>query len=371
MPDGLAVQKASFLCYRLFEVGDEVDLARAEGLLAGGTARARPVRERSEALEIPNPPLAVTLGRRKVLAGGAEVEVDLEARVFDFGVVSLLATLPCRPSATLASLVDLADDLYDSPRLLELARREVDLLMERLAADVRRAHRWEGHEEYTVLFVEEIGGPAGSASATDILADSQALVRLLVGERSPLPLAHGERADVLERSFSYQERDLAAIDWNSALVVEPSGSRDIPHLLEFATAQLLEMRYYDMLLDREIVRIYGEISRGRPGFLSLFQGRYARLSREMTRLVVEMAEFNERVENALKIVGDFYLARVYMGAVRRFRIPVWQQALARKQALLAQAYALLKADLDTRRTLILESLVALLIVLELFVVLRT
>ncbi|HUB07930.1 MAG TPA: hypothetical protein VMB50_13045 [Myxococcales bacterium] len=367
----MVIHKASFLSYRLFEVGDEVDLARAETLLAGGTARARPVRERSEALEIPNPPLTVPLGRRKVVAAGAEVEVELEARVFDFGVVSLLATLPCRTPAGFADLVELADDLYDSPHLLELAARETGLLMDRLAGAVRRAHRWEGHEEYTVLFIEEVSSPSGPATATELLGDQQALVRLLVGERSPLPLAQGERADVLERSFSYQERDLAAIDWNSAIVVEPSGSLDIPHLLEFATAQLLEMRYYDMLLDRELVRIYGEISRRRPGFFSLFQGRYSRLSREMTRLVVEMAEFNERVENALKIVGDFYLARVYMGAVRRFRIPDWQQALGRKQALLAQAYALLKSDLDTRRTLSLEILVALLIVLELFVVLKT
>ncbi|MHB8417897.1 MAG: hypothetical protein ACYDCL_07465 [Myxococcales bacterium] len=370
MPEGFTVRKASFLCYRLFEVGDEVDLGYAERLLAGGTVRARPIRERSEALEIPNPPLALPLGRRQIVASGAETEVELEARVFDFGVVSLLATLPCATPVPLSDLVDLADDLYDSQRLLELARREVDLLMDKLAPSIRRPHRWDGHEEYTVLFIDEIAGAAGPATATELLADQQTLVRLIVGEKSPLPLAQPERADVLERSFSYQERDLAAIDWNSALVVEPSGSRDIPHLLEFATAQLLEMRYYDMLLDRELVRFYGEISRRRQGLVSLFQGRYSRLSREMTRLVVEMAEFNERVENALKIVGDFYLARVYMGAVRRFRIPVWQQALARKQALLAQAYALLKADLDTRRTLGLEILIALLILLELFLVLK-
>jgi hypothetical protein len=254
--------------------------------------------------------------------------------------------------------------------MLALARREVDALVERLAPAIRRAHRWEGHETYTVLFVEQMTGAAGEVTATELLASEQILTRLLVGERSPLPLSSLQRDDVLRRTFSYQERDLAVVDWNSALVLEPSGSRDIPELLEFATAQLLEMRYYDMLLDRELARIYGEISGGRQGLLALFWGRYAKLSRELTRLVVEMAEFNEQVENAVKIVGDFYLARVYAGAVRRFRIPLWQQALDRKQALLGQAYDLLKTDLDTRRVLSLDLLIAILIIGELVLALK-
>ncbi len=183
MSEALTVRKASFLSYRLFEVGDEVDLVRAVGLLGGGTGRRRPARERSEALEIPNPPLAVPLGRKTLLVCGAEAEVDLEARIFDFGVVSLLATLSCPTPATLESLVDVADDLYDSPVLLQLARGEADVLMERLAPAVRRAHHWEGHEEYTVLFLEEVCGSEGPATASELLRAEQAVVRVIVGER--------------------------------------------------------------------------------------------------------------------------------------------------------------------------------------------
>ncbi len=370
MPERFVVHKGSFLTFRLFEVGDEVDLLRAEQILAGTTARARPRRDRSEAIEIPNPPLAIPLGKRQLAIDGRDTEIELELRVFDFGVASLRAQLTLPSAVELDQLVGLADDLYDSQPMLALARREVDTLMERLAPAIRRAHRWEGYETYTLLFVEQMTGASGEVTASELLSSEQILVRLLVGERSPLPLSELQREDVLKRTFSYQERDLAVVDWNSALVLEPSGSRDIPELLEFATAQLLEMRYYDMLLDRELGRIYGEISGGRGGLLSLFWGRYTKLSRELTRLVVEMAEFNEQVSNAVKIVGDFYLARVYAGAVRRFRIPLWQQALDRKQALLAQAYELLKTDLDTRRVLSLDLLIALLIVGELVLALK-
>ncbi len=370
MPGALTVHKGAFLAYRLFEVADEVDLARAEQLLLGEAARTRPRRERSEALEIPNPPLAVSLGRRTLSLAGRERQLELSARLFDFGVVSLLFTAALEAPVELGSLVALSDELADSPALVELGRREVDLLMGRLDPAARRPHRWEGHETYTVLFLEELRGEKGPALATDLLRDSQLVVRLLVGEQSTLPLSAAERHDVLRRRFSYQKRDLAVIDWNSALVLEPSGSRDVPDLLEFATAQLLELRYYDALLDRELARIYGEISTRRFGLFSLFGGRYSQLSREMTRLVVEVAEFAERIENAVKVVGDFYLARVYHGAVLRFRLPVWQAALDRKQELLVQTAGVLKQDLDTRRTLSLDLLIALLILGELLLVLK-
>ena len=58
-------------------------------------------------------------------------------------------------------------------------------------------------------------------------------------------LSVAERQDVTQRHFSYGEDDLVVVDWNAAFVYEPSGSRDIPDILEIANAQLLEFRYYD------------------------------------------------------------------------------------------------------------------------------
>ena len=43
--------------------------------------------------------------------------------------------------------------------------------------------------------------------------------------------------------------------------------------------------------------------------------------RRTAALLVDMSEMVERVENAVKIVGDFYLARLYQAALRRFRLP--------------------------------------------------
>src|ERR1019366_2372171 len=88
------------------------------------------------------------------------------------------------------------------------------------------------------------------------------------------------------------------------------------------------------------------------------------------RRLVELSEFAERVDNTLKVIGDFYLARVYESAVRRFRIRAWQASIDAKQALLAQAYSLIRGQIDARRTTLLELVVIVLIVVEVLLALR-
>jgi hypothetical protein len=202
------------------------------------------------------------------------------------------------------------------------------------------------------------------------VTDAPAVAKMLLGEAGPKSLADDARRDVLKHAHSYFEDDLAIIDYTSALVVEPSGSRDIPDILEFAASQLLELRYYDEILNRELLRIYDEFDIAHRTRRNLFRSPYEKLARAVLRRFVELSEFTERVDNALKVVGDFYLARVYRSAVQRFRIATWQASVDGKQALVAQAYSLLKGEVDIRRSTLLEIIVIVLILLELVAALR-
>jgi uncharacterized Rmd1/YagE family protein len=85
----------------------------------------------------------------------------------------------------------------------------------------------------------------------------------------------------------------------------------------------------------------------------------------MTLRYVEQSEFAERVDNALKVIGDFYLARVYRSAVRRFHIAEWRNSVSGKQRLLAQAYEIVRGEIESHRSTVLELVVIVLILLEL------
>jgi hypothetical protein len=267
--------------------------------------------------------------------------------------------LSIHPGTDLGDLLPLCDELYESTAVDELAQKEIIAAMPRLRPAIAGEHDWRSAETYTVVFIEEIDGhPKG-----EDLLKWPLLAKLLVGEASSKRLARSENADLLAHAHSYFEDDLAVIDWNSAVVLEPSGSRDIPDILEFATSQLLKLRYYDGVFDKHLARIYDDLAQAqRAG--SVLRSPYRHLARNVLGRVVELNEFAERVDNALKIIGDFYLARVYETAVRRFRISAWQGSIDGKQALVAQAYDLIKGEIDVRRATLLELVIIILLLFE-------
>jgi hypothetical protein len=361
--DPLVLEKASILCYRLYDVADEVDLAVAESLLARDARRLRLSRAGAEYLMLPNPPLVVGLGRRSLALPDRTVEVEARARLFDFGAASIVLSVPVPAGTSLEALIPIADRLYDGPEVDALALELVEALRRTVAPAMDNPHLWNQVESYSLVFVESLRG----SPRAEAIAERPDLARLLLGETTEL--SEAERSDVTRRHFSYGTTDLAVIDWNAAFVLEPSGSHDIPDILEIANAQLLELRYYDDALDLRLAGVHERLKRERRRLGSFFRSPYPALARQVQLTLLEMSEFFERVENSLKIIGDFYLARVYESAVEQLRIPAWKQTVTRKQQILGDIYAWLKGEVDTARSLTLEVAIVVLIVIELLVAL--
>ena len=363
MAETLRVEKGEILSYRVFDVGAEIDLDAAEVPCAHMTPRRATISaDPPHVFDLAHPPLVVDIGKRAVTlaATGGPVEVHLSARLFDYGAVSVQAAIPIAAGTELAKLLPLCDEVYESTALEKLARAEVEKLLATITKAVKGRHDWKGAESYTVLFLTQLGV---GWTAKDLLA-WEPLAKLLIGEPRDKKLSDSEARDVLKHAHSYFEDDLAVIDWNSAIVLEPSGSRAIPEILEFATSQLLELRYYDGVFDRELARIYDDLGEVRRGPFTIFRDPYLRLGKAVLRRLVELTEFTERVDNSLKIIGDFYLARVYQSAVRRFRIGAWQSSINEKQQLVAQAYGFIRGEIESRRSVLLEVIVILLILAE-------
>jgi hypothetical protein len=364
----LVVRRGRILVFRIVDIGDEVLLDEAERSISRGedARRLKLSRAGSLALVFKSPPLDVALGTRPLplLPGGGPAEVAVAARLFDYGNISVRFEVPVAPGTPLEDLVPLCDDLYESELLSEEARRDAAVLVARLGKTVIKPHAWSDVETYAVIFVEELDGHPTAAQ----VLETDVVPKLLLGERSDRPLAPGQRAEMLRHAYSYLDDDLVLIDWDSAFVLEPSGSRDVPDVLELGCGQLQGTRYYDQLMDEELATIYDRVELAGKGTMSqLIWSPYDRVAREVHERWLDVTEVTERVETSIKVVGDFYLARVYRGALERLRVPEWQKAVYRKQALIAQVYALLKGQIDTRRSMLLELTIVLLIVFELLV----
>jgi hypothetical protein len=365
----LVIREGRVLGYRQLDVADEVDLVACQALLkASAPRRGALTREGAQSLVITAPPLEIALGPRSMTLPRTAKRIDAEvsARVFDYGAISFSFEIAIAPGSTLGDLVAWCDELYDSPELDQAAREMLPPLLARLQGAVRGRHEWNAVETYTVVYVRRFEGdpPAGEVLASPSLAS------LVLGEPTNRKLSNSQRNDVLAHAHSYFDDDLVVVDWNCAFVLEPSGSRDIPDILELASSQLLELRYYDELFDAELANVYHALDRARGGRVGVIGSGWVDLGRRVVSRLVELSEFAERVDNTLKVIGDFYLARVYESAVRRFRIRAWQASIDAKQALLAQAHSLIRGEVDARRTTLLELVVIVLILVEVILALR-
>src|SRR5690242_18005221 len=90
VPDSTPWAHGDVTFYRLYDIGYEIDLERVSRLLvANAPERPRPLRGEAQAIQIPNPPVTVRLGTEPVRFGERVHDVDLSARLFDFGAISL------------------------------------------------------------------------------------------------------------------------------------------------------------------------------------------------------------------------------------------------------------------------------------------
>jgi len=168
------------------------------------------------------------------------------------------------------------------------------------------------------------------------------------------PLSAQERDDVRRHRISYLVNDLVVPTWNAALVYDnEAGAQAAIEILEFANSQLLEFRYYDELLDAELARIYAQLQV--TGWFQNWVGRrYTRAARQVHSLFIDVNELTDKTENALKIAGDVYAARLFGLAAARLGLDQWKANVREKLKTLDDIYRFAVEQTSMARGEILE-----------------
>ena len=362
-PAGRPVVTGRATVYRLFDVGGEIHLDQVLAKLASSSPdRVRPAGGEAQAFEISNPPLTCSLGTEQLTVLGERRQVELSARIYDFGVISLRVRVDAGAPLTLAEFTRFGRAVDATREITELLEDEVIQLVERMGTSIERPRIAEVREDYVVYHVTGASGGDGGPPLRDVILDTD-LAPLLLGESRPL--SEEARRELLPHRFSYYADDLAILSWDNALIVEPSGAvSDVEYILEFANAQLLELRYYDSLLDGELPKLYDRIEKARVRRRRFIGAGYSQLLGEMQTLVAEVTELVERAENALKVTNDVYLARVYSTALDLYRAKTWRAGIDRKLTIIRDTYAMLNGEAQARRAELLEIAIIALIVFE-------
>ncbi len=364
------VVSGGIVAYRLFDIAYAIDLSAAEALWTersrASSLRARLTTTPAKAVTFGVAPVEIALAPVSLSLGAGAVTATVTARLYDFGVVTFAVRLPAGRLAWSAysGLMNEADRrLRDEEGGNGLWARLLNEIRTTFATALIRPVTSAIEEDYLIGVVHAFDEPL-TAEALQARLD---LVPLLSGEMRPL--ADSARGDLLRQSFSYYTDDLVVLTWDRAFIYEPRQDSDVADVLEVANAQLLEMRYYDELLDAELPRMYDLIERAQRAAPLLASRRFANLARRLSALVAEVTELTERVDNALQVTEDVYLARVYAAALELFRVPAFGAAVDRKLAIIRDTYAALYQESSAARGALMEAIIVVLIAIEIVIAL--
>ncbi len=344
-----------------FDVGYEIDLRRLR-LLASGDARTQEpadgARKSTPArVQYVSPALTLPLAARPLSLTGRTALADVQLRAHEFGAVTVRFALPFDEIAC-DGLPELTASLSTGSALESEARAVLNEVLPRLAGAILRPAQ-DGHamiEDYYVIqvtrFAPELDAPALLGAHRELLA------RIVHCE--PEPLSPSETDEVLRTAVTYTPRDLVVTDWNVALVYDEDYT-DALDVLELLNVQLLELRFLDAMLDRRIGALYEYV--GRPRRLLSFRREVVRV-RELSELRLDTATLRERLVNAVKLVGDLYLTKIYARTADRLHLGEWQRSIDGKLELVQKIADVLAGRGATARAEILELTIILLILFE-------
>lgn len=355
-------------CHVLFacDIGFGIDLDHASGLLSIRAERGEPAPSPRAALkhtrrapkyfDYTPRPLVISRAAEPISVGGWKTAPAVEVVAYDFGVLSVRYEIQF--AGSMESVLALGLALYENAQLQLDARRHVQAVMQSLLPAVSRPDFGPMVEDY---FVYQVRRFTGAQSPAELLSLAREHVAGLLRSESG-PLAEEEVRDAVSERISYSPQDATVIDWNAAMVVG-EGAEDILAVLEFANVELLEMRFLDEALDRALSQAY-ETAQRKWSLADLLSHRTGADLRRIARFQVDSAILFEGVNNALKLVGDQYLARLYRLAANKLHLPEWDTSILRKLGILQGIYDKLSDRQSTRRLEVLEWIVIALIAFE-------
>jgi hypothetical protein len=338
-----------------FDVANSIDLEAIPSVLRPGRTRLEARKPAPEYVRFAVAPAEVALGERSFDLGGVPLPAVLTARVFDFGAVSIAWTL--RPPDHFSELPQLAERLAHADGEGQ-SRRVLDELLVEIGPALRGSAANELVEDYYVFQVDGLDPPHDAeALLRDHAATLAAIVTMEAG-----PLSKQQIDESLRDCISFSPTDLVVADWSAAFVHDPDCA-DTLLVLDYLNVQLVELLLLDTQLGAALARFSGEIHRG-PGLLRAVRGPHRAAIRELSESTLEAQRLVERVENAVKLAPDIYLARVYRRTASRLGLATWERLVQGKLEAMRDLTSVLVERAAAQRAEALEIAIILLIVLE-------
>jgi hypothetical protein len=315
--------KGEVVYYRLFDLGAAIDLDEVQRRVDMPFLSGRPVSERAAPKYARlGQPLLVYVDQRDVNTSLGPLTLTIAVKLFGVGALSVVLRTPfeatslreLRPFGTLRVRSGEKEESLD-----EYCGRIAERIQEDLVPYMHDSYEIKvDPEPYTVYCITVSEHPVRNflnGWRRDVTA-------LLASDPRPDDISDEEVEDTWKNWLSYYQDDLVVVEWDAALVIEPTASyEDTLGVFEIANLQLLELRTYDAYLDKIIDKAYDDLEDlfGRPRLFRTGGGEV----QELAELRMDLSEATFQVDNISKLWGDWFLGKVYRSAAKKFELESW------------------------------------------------
>jgi hypothetical protein len=155
-----------------------------------------------------------------------------------------------------------------------------------------------------------------------------------------IQLDEEEVQSTLSTYLKYGKDDITIVDWDGAFIFDSSGDFDSNiELFEIANLQLLKSRILDYDLDERLektLRLMG-VSKRLP---IIRAGEVRRVVKEIIEIRTQSILESEAVERNIKLIGDWYSAKLYSLISRKFHLDSWKAEIKEKLDTLEDVYTM-------------------------------
>ncbi|MEK7179202.1 MAG: hypothetical protein AAB727_03025 [Patescibacteria group bacterium] len=212
----------------------------------------------------------------------------------------------------------------------------------------RHGGKLEMSEEYSVaVFAGYTGEPE------QFFEHGRRISSFLKSEK--LPLDEKEVEYTMSFQLKYAKDDLVIVDWDGAFIFDPDGEYEsITELLRIANLQLLRYRILDRDLGERLGRIE-KIVQSQVGKSTLFPNReLAAAFRNIIVVRSRSIEDFEAVDRDIRLIGEWYSARLFDLAARKFKFDEWKQHIKERLDSLEDVYSIVSENFSLSRRQVAE-----------------
>jgi hypothetical protein len=355
----------SLVAMFLFDVCDEIRLEDLRKILkVPPPGREPPFRQRApEYVQFARPPVVEPIGPIDV--GGLECSSGRVA-YFDYGVMSLNFELPL--AGTWDEIVVLVSRWMQDADLEHRAESIIKPFIHKARQALVDEYQQKLAEDYYVIMLPPLFDGRGQPVTAEHLIEyrGESIAQVVRGEAAKF--SKTELHEILETRASYYDVDLLVVGWTAAFVYDtPEGSLPTLQLLEYANSQLLEFRHYDAVLTDLLSDVYRQLDRGTGLFA---RWRLAREAERLNLIRLEIRELTERVDNSIKFLSDMFAARLYRMAAAKIGVPDYRALVEQKLESAGELYDFMMDRFYHSRTFVLELMVVVILIIELFYLFR-